>query len=215
VTRGSAVVKSAGCGTCHIIPGIAGARGTVGTPLMTFARRRFIAGQVPNTADNLVRWLRDPQSIEPATDMPPAGLSEQEARDAAAYLYTLSRGPSALTRAAAALRRAAARVGAGAQEMPSPVPGGDPDRGRAELARAPCGTCHFIPGVAGATGTDGPPLTAFGLRAYIAGEVPNTPANLVKWLRAPESVEPHTAMPNLGLGSATARDVAAYLYTLR
>jgi cytochrome c1 len=54
----------------------------------------------------------------------------------------------------------------------------------------------------------------FSRRTYIAGELPNKPENLVRWVTSPQSVEPHTAMPNLGLTTQQARDVAAYLYTL-
>ena len=58
-------------------------------------------------------------------------------------------------------------------------------------------------------------LTAFGRRVYIAGEVPNTSENLVQWLEVPQSIEPGTAMPNLGVTEGEAREIAAYLYTLR
>jgi cytochrome c1 len=57
--------------------------------LLFFSDRTFIAGEVPNTTENLIKWVRSPQSIEPNTAMPNLGLSEQEARDVAAYLYTL------------------------------------------------------------------------------------------------------------------------------
>jgi cytochrome c1 len=78
-----------GCGACHVIPGLPGAQGQVGPPLTQFARRSLIAGRLPNTADNLVAWLRDPQALEPGTGMPNLGVSEADARDLAAYLYTL------------------------------------------------------------------------------------------------------------------------------
>lgn len=87
--EGKAVIRQFSCGACHIIPGIRGARGLVGPPLMLFGRRTFIAGEVPNTPQNLVRWIQSPTSIEPHTAMPALGLTEQQARDAAAYLYTL------------------------------------------------------------------------------------------------------------------------------
>lgn len=87
--HGNAVIRQVGCGACHTIPGVRGARGVVGPPLASFARRSFIGGEVPNTADNLLRWLRDPHQIEPGTAMPKLGLSEAQARDVAAYLYTL------------------------------------------------------------------------------------------------------------------------------
>jgi cytochrome c1 len=61
----------------------------VAPSLEAFARRTFIAGVVPNTPTNLVRWVIDPTSIEPRTAMPVLGLSQAEAQDVAAYLYTL------------------------------------------------------------------------------------------------------------------------------
>jgi cytochrome c1 len=87
--RGPAIAERYGCGSCHTIPGVTGARGLVGPPLLWWSRRTFIAGELPNTPENLVRWIRDPQSVEPHTAMPALGLSDAEARDVAAYLYTL------------------------------------------------------------------------------------------------------------------------------
>lgn len=89
VHRGAALINQYRCGACHLIPGIHDARGMVGPPLIYFAQRTFIAGEVPNSPANLVQWIRSPKSIEPGTAMPDLGLSEQEARDVAAYLYTL------------------------------------------------------------------------------------------------------------------------------
>jgi cytochrome c1 len=83
------VIREFGCGTCHAIPGVRGARGTVGPPLVTWSRRTYIAGTLPNAPENLVRWVLDPPSIQPATAMPRLGLNERQARDVAAYLYTL------------------------------------------------------------------------------------------------------------------------------
>lgn len=90
--HGKQVIQGYGCGACHMIPGVQDARGLVGPPLMYFSQRTMIAGELPNTPENLVRWLRNPQSIEPKTAMPNLGLSESQASDVAAYLYTL-RGP--------------------------------------------------------------------------------------------------------------------------
>lgn len=86
---GKALIVSKGCGACHVIPGVQGARGLVGPPLFFFSRRTMIAGELPNTPDNLVRWIKDPKQVEPGTAMPDLGLNDQQARDVAAYLYTL------------------------------------------------------------------------------------------------------------------------------
>jgi cytochrome c len=76
-----------GCGSCHTIGGIPGADAKVGPPLTDFYERDYVAGRLPNTWDNLVKWIQNPQSIEPGTAMPDLGVSETEARDIAAYLY--------------------------------------------------------------------------------------------------------------------------------
>ena len=87
--QGKKVIEDYGCGSCHTIPGIYTARGVVGPPLFFFSRRTMIAGELPNSPDHLVRWLKNPKLVEPGTAMPDLGLSDQQARDVAAYLYTL------------------------------------------------------------------------------------------------------------------------------
>lgn len=87
--HGKLVIQQTGCGACHTIPGIYTARGVVGPPLFFFSRRTMIAGELPNSPDNLVRWLKNPKLVEPGTAMPDLGLTDQQARDVAAYLYTL------------------------------------------------------------------------------------------------------------------------------
>jgi cytochrome c len=94
------------------------------------------------------------------------------------------------------------------------VAGGDPERGKKTIRQSGCPTCHTIPGVREAKGRIGPPLERFADRVYIDGVLPNTPDNLVAWIRNPPEIDPFTAMPASGLGEAEARGVAAYLYTL-
>ena len=87
--RGRALIVHYGCGACHVVPGIYTARGVVGPPLYFFGRRTMIAGELPNSTENLIRWLRNPPAIEPGTSMPNLGLNEKQARDIAAYLESL------------------------------------------------------------------------------------------------------------------------------
>jgi cytochrome c len=93
--------------------------------------------------------------------------------------------------------------------------GGDPVRGRRAIAAHGCGSCHTIPGVRGADGLVGPPLTSMGSRAYVGGVMKNTPQNLIRWIQDPPGVDAMTAMPKLGVSETDARDIASYLYTLR
>jgi cytochrome c1 len=105
--------------------------------------------------------------------------------------------------------------GAGGGEPYRHVAGGNADRGKRDIQAFGCGSCHMIPGIDGARGTVGPPLMYFGRRVYVAGVVPNTPPNLMQWIQSPQSIDPKTAMPTLGVNESQARDMAAYLYTLR
>lgn len=95
------------------------------------------------------------------------------------------------------------------------VQGGDASRGVAVIDEVGCGACHIIPGIDGAEGMVGPPLTAWANRSYIAGRLPNKPSNLIPWVMDAPSIEPSTAMPDLDLTEQQARDVAAYLFSLR
>ena len=102
-----------------------------------------------------------------------------------------------------------------AQRTAQVTTGGDDRRGAAAIAKHGCGSCHVIPGISGAVGKVGPPLTGIADRVYLAGELQNTPDNMMKWIRNPQAVNPRTVMPNVGLTDQDARDIAGYLYTLR
>jgi cytochrome c len=87
--KGRIALTQYACQACHNIPGITGSEVFVGPPLDGVASRPMIAGRLPNNRDNLIRWIRDPQAIDPQTAMPNMGVSEQHANDMAAYLATL------------------------------------------------------------------------------------------------------------------------------
>jgi cytochrome c1 len=93
--------------------------------------------------------------------------------------------------------------------------GGDVRRGSGLIAQNGCGACHSVPGVRGARGRVGPSLDHIGTQTILAGTLPNTPANMLTWIKTPQAVRPGDIMPNMGLNDHDARDIAAYLYTLR
>ena len=115
---------------------------------------------------------------------------------------------------AASVVAGAAACARGSEPALASVAGGNADRGSEAIRKYGCGSCHVIPGVRGARGKVGPPLTDFARRSYVAGTVLNTPENLVRWIRSPQAVQPGTVMPNLGVNRDDARDIAVYLYTL-
>jgi cytochrome c2 len=105
-------------------------------------------------------------------------------------------------------------VGCGEGRTQSPGDG-NPRRGAELIRYFGCGACHMIPGVAGADGVVGPPLTAIGRRIFIAGVLPNSPENMMAWLQDPQRFVPGNAMPAMGIGPNDARDLTAYLATLK
>jgi cytochrome c2 len=95
------------------------------------------------------------------------------------------------------------------------ITGGNVEAGRTAIERVGCGTCHVIPGIGGATGRVGPPLGGIATRAQIAGILPNDPRNLQRWITTPQAVLPGNGMPDQPVTSKEARDISAYLYTLK
>lgn len=87
--RGRRALEQHGCASCHVIDGITGSQTAMAPPLSGFARRERLPGGGPNTHEQRVRWLLEPQALDPGTAMPDLGLAEQDARDIAAYLATL------------------------------------------------------------------------------------------------------------------------------
>jgi mono/diheme cytochrome c family protein len=77
------------CVTCHQVPGVVGANRHVGPPLNGIATRKYIGGIIPNNPENMVRWLQNPQQFDPQSAMPNLGVTDKDARDMAAFLYTL------------------------------------------------------------------------------------------------------------------------------
>ena len=87
----------------------------------------------------------------------------------------------------------------------------DGSRGRLALSQYACNACHVIPGVTGPDTFVGPPLKDLAARKYIAGHLPNSAANLARWIRDPQQINPQTAMPAMDVTESDARDMAAYL----
>jgi mono/diheme cytochrome c family protein/cytochrome c551/c552 len=92
----------------------------------------------------------------------------------------------------------------------SPVYTSD-ERGDVLLRQYACHSCHRIDRVTGPKTFVGPPLMDWANRKYIAGVLPNTHENLVKWIQSPQSVDSKTLMPNLNVPAAHANEMATFL----
>ncbi len=86
---GSALFIAKACFACHAIRGTI-ARGVVGPDLTHLMSRDTIgSGAVPNTPENLRKWVRDPGTFKPGTLMPAQDLTDQELDQIVGYLSTL------------------------------------------------------------------------------------------------------------------------------
>jgi len=92
---------------------------------------------------------------------------------------------------------------------------GDPNRGKQLIEQYGCNSCHIVPGVEGAKGMVGPSLEHIASRQIFAMKLPNTQPNMVAYIQNPQLTDPQNAMPNLGVKPDEARDIVAYLYTLK
>ncbi len=80
------------CDNCHVIRDMVGPNTRVGPSLEQWYRRKYIAGVVPNTPENLVRWIVDPRAVSPHTLMPDLDVIEPHAQIMARYLLTAPDG---------------------------------------------------------------------------------------------------------------------------
>jgi cytochrome c len=92
---------------------------------------------------------------------------------------------------------------------------GDPAHGRQLIERYGCTSCHAIPGIDGPRGEVGPSLDHVATRQLLAGKLPNNPRNMTQYLQNPQLTDPQNVMPNLGVKPDDARDIGAYLSTLK
>ena len=202
------------CEQCHGAPGVApGDIGKSMQPLpgpLVEARRHWRPRELYWVTRNGIRL-----SGMPAWEF---RLAEPELWDLVAFMQRLPDLNAAQYQewiARAAGMPACGREGSVARAAATAAAPPDAKRGREALPQYACNTCHIIPGVTGPDTHVGPPLAGIGSRKLIAGTLPNTPGNLARWLRETQTVKPGTAMPQLGVVEGDARDIAAYLGTLR
>jgi cytochrome c1 len=74
------------CTMCHQKAGVPFAFGMTGPDLTDFEQRPLIAGFLPNTSENLARWLFNPPALKPDSMMPPPALSAVQVNDLVAFL---------------------------------------------------------------------------------------------------------------------------------
>jgi len=89
VSQGAQVFANGACVTCHTLRGTP-AQAKIGPDLTHFGSRKSLAANtLPNTPENLAKWLRNPQAVKPGNDMPNLNLSDQDVDALVAYLESL------------------------------------------------------------------------------------------------------------------------------
>lgn len=211
VRRGAAVYRD-NCVQCHGAPGVAQqdfgkAMQPVPGPLVD-ATKRWRARELVWITRNGIKM-----SGMPAWEF---HLPDEDIWAVVAFIEQL---PALSAPAYAALmQEPAAQNAAAPASISTSTPArlhGDPERGRVALTQYACNACHMIPGVTGSTVYVGRPLKDLAARKFIAGQLPNTQQNLMRWIQHPQEIDPQTAMPMLGVNTRDAQDISAYLLTLR
>jgi mono/diheme cytochrome c family protein len=195
------------CQQCHGAPGV--------------APEPFARGLMPmpnSLAQTALEWTPAELYWVTRNGLKMTGMPAWEFRypdeDLWAIVAFLQQLPKLIAADYAALDRGSS--GKATPRWPTNLPAaGDASRGAIAIQQYACSSCHRIPGIVGATAHVGPPLQGIASRKYLAGRLPNTPENLVRWIGEPKSINPATLMPQLDVTEAHARDIAAYLATLK
>lgn len=210
--RAGALIYRDQCVQCHGAPGVSPeplAFGLTPAPAnLLAAGRTWQSGEIFWVVKHGIKMTGMPAWVY--------RLSDGEVWDVVAFVRAMPRmAPRDYAQLAASLPPAGS---ASVVSKPSPDDGpprpGNVDAGKRATERYLCVTCHVIPGFVSAQHHVGPPLDGIGKRGFIAGVLPNSPENMVRFLLDPKRVDPDTAMPALGLSEQDARDIAAYLATL-
>jgi cytochrome c oxidase subunit 2 len=89
VRAGRDLFLSLSCVNCHRVHGTT-ARGTFGPDLTHLMSRETLAsGMIPNTREELRRWVVDPQQVKPGCLMPAFGLDKSQVELVIEYLMSL------------------------------------------------------------------------------------------------------------------------------
>jgi mono/diheme cytochrome c family protein len=209
LARRGQVLYRASCAQCHGAPGI--------------APEPFALGLTPqpnNLAQTALEWTAAEMYWVTRNGLKMTAMPAWEYRYPDADLWAIVAFMQTLPRLTAAAyaendKQAAAGEKPAPHASPAAARSGDARRGAVAIHQHACTTCHRIPGIVGAAAQVGPSLEGVASRKYLGGRLPNTPENLVRWIRHPKEISPASLMPDLGVTEEHARDIAAYLATLR
>jgi mono/diheme cytochrome c family protein len=183
--RGKQILFESGCYGCHEIKGFLDLP-NIGPDL----------GRIGEKLDPqwTLRWVRNPKDYNPHTRMPDFRFDDRQAGAITAFLMGL-------------------RSGAGRAGDDRAWAGGDPGKGKTIVETVGCKGCHVV-------GDDDRMRKERGFSFDIAPELTRAgskldPAWLFRWVKNPKDFRPTTRMPDLRLSDQEARDIVAYIMSLR
>ena len=185
LNTGKQMLAESGCFGCHEVKGFLDLA-KIGPELNQLS--------VKEKPDWIFRWVRNPKDYNPHTRMPNFRFTEDEAAAITSYLWSAGKeGPFQVRKGISA--------------------GGDAARGKELVGTIGCKGCHVV-------GDDIRMRQARGFSYDIAPELTRAGSKLdpdwiFEWIKNPRSFRPTTRMPSLRLTDQEARDIVAYLITLK
>lgn len=91
----SRIYPANGCGTCHTLPGVSSGTFPGAPNLNNVTLRPTLAGEaIQASPENMKRWIMDPPAMKERAAMPKLQLTDQEAQDLTAFLYSQPHNPT-------------------------------------------------------------------------------------------------------------------------
>ncbi|MGB2867345.1 MAG: cytochrome c [Bacteroidota bacterium] len=186
-TRAKQLIIDSGCYGCHEIKGYSDLA-KIGPPLNSVTAKA--------KPEWIFRWVRNPKEYNPHTRMPNFKFTDDQAEAVTAFLVNLSKSSNF--------------------EFARPrgsFVGGSAAQGKRIFESVGCQACHVagnfmtVRDSRGTTYDIAPELTRVGSK--VTGDW------LFDWLKNPRHYNPETRMPSLRLSDSEARDVVAYLLTMK
>lgn len=213
ITQAKMMFQDFGCFGCHKVEGLEEQWAADLTKIRKVAPTLGGIGSKVNP-DWIVRWIQNPRSYLPKTRMPNFRLSEQQAKDIAAYLlaskHDHEHGATTITTAMASAGGSDAVVQLAALKSTAPTskspksPKSSREEGGELIKTVGCLGCHTINGVGGSFAPD---------LSHIGSKVQKE--HLYGWIRNPKDHNPNTPMPSFRFIDSQVESVVLYLMSLR
>lgn len=186
-TKARRLMIETGCHGCHEIKGFTDLP-KIGPELNRLAHK--------TDANWIFEWIKKPQAYNPHTRMPNFQFNDEQAEAVTAFLMDIS--------------------STNPFEFASPkgaYAGGNAERGKLLFESVGCQACHVVGEMTKVRETRGTSYDIAPELSRVGSKV--SPDWMYDWIRNPRHYNPTTKMPSLRLSDAEAKDIVAFLMTLK